>query len=355
MKIIHVLFSMLSAGGTETMLIDIINQQSKTAKIFLIIINNEVSEKLIATINDKVEIISLRKRINDKIDLIRTFYKIHKLVRQINPDIIHSHDHNLIPLFFQWRKKTFYTPHILNIPTPYLRFYRKVFAISKAVQEDLKTRANIDALLVYNGIHVDEYLQKESYELAENKTLSIIQLGRLSCKKGQTTAIEAIALLKSKYPLVKIHLDFVGNGEDFEKLDRLVKEKNLSELITFRGVQDRDWVKNNLRQYDLLIQPSLYEGFGLTIIEGLASGLPIIMTDSGGPKEIFDILQAGIIIEPNNPEELAEKIKNIYECYCNSTIKDTHYLLQDRQKLNIFDVKTTAQNYLDNYIKYQPL
>jgi glycosyltransferase involved in cell wall biosynthesis len=115
------------------------------------------------------------------------------------------------------------------------------------------------------------------------------------------------------------------------------------------GQKGRDWIKNHLQDYHLLIQPSLFEGFGLTVIEGFACGLPVIVSNLDGPKEIVECLNAGLLVEPNNAQDLSEKIFEVYRA-CNNLSK-TNYLIRDKNQLKIFDVRTTTQTYLENYLK----
>ncbi|MDL2257223.1 glycosyltransferase family 4 protein [Bacteroidales bacterium OttesenSCG-928-I14] len=349
MKVVHAIYSLIT-GGTENMLIDIVNQQCQYADVHLIIINDIVNDEYIKNIDKRVNIFRLNRIEGSKYQLLSSWIRIDKFLRSIKPDVIHCHNHNIIPFFLLWRKITCLTVHCLNIPTKYLKYYNKIFSISKAVQDDLIKRANIKSILIYNGILLDDFQRKNNYSEIELESFYIIQVGRLFYQtKGQDIAIRALSLLVKKYTNLHINLSFAGEGNDLEILQFLAKELNLENNITFLGNMKKDWISTNLSNYHLLIQPSREEGFGLTIIEGFASGIPVIASKAGGLYEILHILNSGISINPDSCDDLADAISMVIDAYVNNKIKDTDFLIKENSKLSLFDVKTTAKKYIDNY------
>jgi len=350
MKIIHALFT-FTTGGLETMLIDIINHQCKEAVISLIIVNNKVNRDLLNTIDKSVNVYQIKREENNKIQLISAFSKINKIVKKIDPDIIHCHNNNLFPFFIRWKRKTFLTVHSVQLSTKFLKNYRQVFAISAAVREDIRKRIDIVVKIIYNGIALNEYQSRDSYDFnPEQEVFKIVQVSRLSQRKGQHIAIDSMHLLKKQYPDIRFQLYFVGGGYAYYELQSLVIHHNLQDQISFIGSVDRSWVKNRLKEFHTLIQPTLFEGFGLTVIEGFASGLPVIASDLDGPKEIIEILQSGLLVKPNDSADLAEKIFQVYQSYQLKTLKGSNYILKDKNQLKIFDIETTAKVYMENYI-----
>jgi len=156
-------------------------------------------------------------------------------------------------------------------------------------------------------------------------------------------------LLLEKYPGMNVELCFVGDGEGLNMLKELAVQKGVAKHIVFHGHADRDWIKENLKDFRLLLQPSLYEGFGLTIIEGFASGLPVIASNIDGPKEIMAMLNAGLLVNPGDAADLAEKIEKVYESYVSGNIRNSGFLVKDKKQLEVFDIQRTAQNYLEKY------
>jgi glycosyltransferase involved in cell wall biosynthesis len=350
MKIVHAIFSFLT-GGSETMLVDIINQQCKETSVSLIIVNGKVNADLLKNIDVKVSVFSPNRTAGSKLQLLPTFYKINKIIDRIQPNIIHCHDNMLFPFFIRWKQKTCITVHNINLSSRFLNCYARVFAVSASVQEDIQKYTGVYATIIYNGIEIEQYKSRNDYAFNPTKeTFQLIQISRLAPEqKGQDIAIRAIYLLKKQHPKLKIKLYFVGEGEAFAELQALVTELNLQNHILFLGSVDRNWVKNNLQNYHLLIQPSRFEGFGLTVIEGFACGLPVIASDLDGPKEIVDLLNAGALVEPNNPADLAQKIRQVYDSYVSHSIQDRRYLISDKNQLEIFNIQVTSTNYLHHY------
>ena len=348
MKIIHAFFS-FNVGGAETMLVDIINQQCKEASVSLIIVNEIINIDLLNTIDKHVNVCLIKRKESNKAQLLSAFLKINQIVSKINPDIIHCHDNKLFPFFISRREKTVLTVHDVNLSCRFLKQYRQVFAISQAVKEDVKKRANVEAQLVYNGILIDEYQQRKDF--VHRQLFKIVQVSRIDLNhKGQHIAIQAIAYLKEKYPNMNFTLSFVGDGEDKDKLKALAIENKVENRIVFEGQKSRSWIKEHLQDFDVLIQPSLHEGFGLTIIEGFAAGLPVIASDLDGPKEICRLLNVGLLVQANDPVDLAEKIRMIYQSYISNTLNCNSYMLKDKSKLKIFDVQTTVKSYINQYV-----
>ena len=351
MKIIHAIFS-FHVGGAETMLIDIINHQCKEASVSLIIVNDKVNIDLLKTISKNVNVYLIKRKESNKIQLLSTFFKINRIVYKINPDVIHCHDNKLFPFFVIWRKKNCITVHNVRLSTLFLKNYKNIFAISTAVQEDVQKRTGIFAPIVYNGIEIEHYKQRNEYKFNEaDEVFKIVLLSRLFPEqKGQHIAMQAIRILKKRNLNIKLYLIGGGNPDDLNRLKALALEYNIDNQVEFFGQVDRQWIRNNLKKFHLLIQPSLYEGFGITIIEGFACGLPVIASDLDGPKEICTSLNAGLLAQANDSEDLAEKIYKVYHSYKLGILYDYNYILRDRNQLSIYDIKTTSRLYMKYYV-----
>ena len=351
MRILHAIFC-FKTGGSETMLADIVNEQCKTEEVWLLVVNDEVDPNLFASVDKRVKFLFLKRTPKKKINLFFHGVRLQSLLAKIKPDVIHCHDNNLFPFFIRWKKKTCLTVHSVIRTVKYLHNFQKIFAISQTVYDDLKKRADIESTIVYNGILIDEHRQRTDYRLELSESFRIIQIGRLHPLKGQDTTVKAIARLARQYPDLSIELTFAGDGPTMEYLQQLTKQFELENRIHFLGQIDRNRIKENLCNYHLLVNPSLTEGFGLTVVEGLAAGLPVIASDIEGPKEILSGLHTGILIQPQDEAELADKIFRVWEAYKNGTVLEKGYTIKDRRLLSKFDLKETARNYVKYYKEY---
>lgn len=335
-KVLHLIFS-FNVGGAETMLIDIINQQVQKHKVTLLIINNQYNETLIRKINNKADVILLNRlpKSRNIIDIFRINYYLFK----IRPNIIHCHEFNIIKyIFFKRLYTSVLTVHDTRLPIHGNLAYSKIVAISNAVQKDLKIKG-ISSDIIYNGVKTEKILKKTKYNSTPN--LRIIQVARIEIdKKGQDILLKAISLLKQEH--TNIYVDFIGTGNSINTLKKIVNELKLTENVRFLGMQDRKYIYSHLKEYDLLVQPSIFEGFGLTVIEGMVAGLPVLVSNVDGPMEIVHNGKYGFIFQTRNAEDMAQQINYIIH-HPDLAMKTAHKGQQ--YAIRNFDISTTVNNY----------
>jgi len=342
MKILHIIFSM-QTGGSENMLIDILNEQTKTRNnVNLIIINDDYNPVLLEKIDKRVNIILLMRKKSSK----NLFPIIHFnfLILKIKPSVIHFHNNNAINLLLIPHKKKLLTIHDVGLKSESWNKYNVLCAISKAVQEDIKKRSGKESVLIYNGIDFSKINHTKQSKL--QKTTKITQVGRLDhLKKGQDILIKAISIIKNVKPEYNIHIDFIGEGPSLDYLKELSSNLGVLDSVSFLGNKDRNFIYEHLCEYDLLVQPSVFEGFGLTVVEGMAAKIPVLVSANDGPMEIIDNGRFGFYFEKENEKDCAEKIIEIID---NTNIKE---LTENayRYAFQNFDISKTAKEYLNLY------
>ncbi len=343
MNIVHVIFS-FDIGGSQAMLVDIANEQSKKGNVSLIIVNNVYSNELLNKLNSDVKVFLIRREPSSKniINFIRTNILLYKL----KPDVIHCHNFDLAPLLIPFKRKLYLTVHAIGINTKYHKIYRKVFAISDTVKNDIISRSDVTPELIYNGIRIDNVKQRNDFKLSG--TFKIVCVSRLEHeKKGQDVLIKAIHLLKSKFN-IDCQLDLIGIGNSLKYLQELSRELKIENQVNFLGLKDRTYIYNNLCNYHLFVQPSRYEGFGLTVVEAMAAKIPVLVSNIDGPIEIIKNGDFGYSFESENPDDLADEIANIYYSYGNQIMINRINLAFNYAKEN-FDVAKTADEYINSY------
>jgi glycosyltransferase involved in cell wall biosynthesis len=345
MKIVHIIFA-LQTGGSETMLVDIVNEQVLKVDVNLVIINDSYNKELVQQIDNKVKVYFINRKEGSRNPF--SVIKLNALLYYLNADIIHCHNHNIIPLFLSiFRRKAVLTLHCMGIPTLYLNKYIKLFAISKAVKSDILERSNIISEVIYNGIHNDIIQVREKQTFV--RIFKIVQIGRLDhAIKGQHFVIEAIHTLKTQ-GLNNIQFDLIGTGNSELFLKELVIKYELEKQINFLGPRNRNYIYSHLKNYDLLIQPSLYEGFGLTVAEAMAAKLPVLVSDINGPMEIIELGKYGFYFQSGNTENLAEQIDYIISNYSGEQLKQKVEAAYIHVRVN-FDISTTSQRYISSYL-----
>lgn len=343
MFIVHCIFS-FKIGGSENMLVDIVNEQCKTRKVKLIIVNDDVDELLIGKIDKSIDVVCIHRKKSSRnvLDIVRLNY--HLFVSQ--PIIIHCHNHNLINLFLpRFRGISVLTVHDVGVDTVNFNLYSKLFAISKSVQSDILSRTGLQSKLIYNGININNIVTRS---FNKNISFQIVQVSRLyHLKKGQDLALRALRVLKDE-GLDDINMSFIGSGESEKYLKDLSKELEVEDRVVFITDRDREFIYDNLRSFDLLIQPSRFEGFGLTVVEAMAAKLPVLVSNIDGPMEIIEGGKFGFYFSDGDIKDFAEMIKfikfekNVYEVKYKT---DAAY----KYVFDNFNIKVTASKYLLNY------
>jgi len=322
MKIVHCIWS-LNIGGAETMLIDIANEQAKTQQVYVLIVNYSYEQSLIDKFSPKVRVIFNKRRPGSR--SLLPFIRLNWTLLRLHPDIVHLHNGFLSKVIYPLVSHgLFLTIHALQIPLESVRHGIKMIAISEAVMADVLSRGSYDIIAIPNGIDVNAVRKRTLQGLAGK--MRIIQVARLDAeKKGQDILINALSVLR-KRGLDCMEVDFIGDGVSRESLKTLAQEKGVADQVHFLGFQDRDFIYSHLKDYDLMCHPSRYEGFGLTVAEGMAAMLPVLVSDDGGPFEIIKRGKLGSAFKTESVEDCADKIEYIYYHYTEvlSNVQDAY-------------------------------
>ncbi len=135
-----------------------------------------------------------------------------------------------------------------------------------------------------------------------------IHVARLQRIKDQPTLLKAVRLVVDAEP--DFRLDLVGDGPARAELQALAKELGLTGHVRFLG--ERDDVSALLSAASVFVLSSLSEGVPLTLLEAMATGLPAVVTDVGGNREIVMPGETGLLVPPGSPPALAEAIRTLW-------------------------------------------
>jgi glycogen(starch) synthase len=229
--------------------------------------------------------------------------------------------------------------------------FEHVMCVSHAVKEELARHSKIkpqNMRVVYNGVDTQRFAPSPSRPLAllscpagapTRRTLSLLYAGSLVPHKGVHTAIEAMALLARHTKLDDLTLTIVGAGHpDYEeRLHQLVEREGLHDWISFQPRVTRDKMPQLLRQFDLLIFPSIWEEpLARMTQEAMATGLLVIGTLTGGTGELLIEGQTGLTFAPEDAQALAKQIDKVRH----DPAAYTHLISNARQKVVAeFDIR----------------
>lgn len=255
------------------------------------------------------------------------FPKILKAVRREQPGLIHSHTR--VTQVLGWATSTLTaTPYVTTCHGLYKfrigrRFFRCwgkwVMAVSNSSMKRLVQQYRLappyQVVLVENGIDVDRFRQApdpaevERFRRANglNGGPVIGAVARLSPIKGLDLLLKAVPALLKEFPDLQALL--VGDGPAREDLVRLAYELKIADRVAIcPSVED---TRVPLALLQAFAAPAWREGFGLAIVEAMAAGVPVVASDAGGPGEIIEHGESGLLIRPGDVAGLEDGLRSL--------------------------------------------
>lgn len=347
MQIVHIVWSLLN-GGIETLVVNIANEQSKLYDVKIFVINDMVDLDLIKKIDKKVDLLILSRKLGSKNPL--PFLKLNLKLLLMPHSVVNLHSLNMKRAVFA---KNFigivHSPvhKLLENAKKYLPKMKFLIAVSKYVQTEL-SQLGYNSILIENGIPISSFrhIEKNYSQTYKIKQIKIVQVGRIHHHhhKGHDVLVYAAKKL-TEQGVNNFSIDFIGDGEALPKLKEIVAMQGLEKHINFLGNKSQDYIFEHLCEYDLSIQSSLFEAFGLTLAESMAAKIPVIASDILAFCEILDNGKCGYLVQADNHNALAEKIIEVMNNgYSEQMINDAY----DRVK-EFYSVEKTAKKYLEVY------
>jgi glycosyltransferase involved in cell wall biosynthesis len=248
----------------------------------------------------------------------RAFDSLRTVVERTHADVVHAHGYKADIYAYRALRGTS-IPLVSTCHTWYdndlmvylyglldrlvLRRYTSVVGVSDEVIEKLRKAGVKDIQLVRNGIDLRRFMPKALSRSA--KTVGLV--GRLAPEKGVDVFLRAATLVLPRFPYVRFVV--AGDGPDRAVLERLIDELGIRENVTLLGrCEDMAEFYQSL---DLMVSSSRQEGLRIAILEGMASGLPIIAASVGEVPTIIHDGETGVLLRHCCPEELASAITNL--------------------------------------------
>lgn len=211
---------------------------------------------------------------------------------------------------------------VYAILTPIIRMvWKNAFAVvpnSNGLAELAeKTSPKQEFTIIPNGVNTDEFHPDPMKE--EDGIFRILVVGRLTPRKGIRFLVRAMGMLSASGSRVKsvmtdgetIELWLVGSGEERPVLEALAKECGVERQVKCFGSVPHEELPRYYGLADVFCLPSLNEGMSNTVLEAIASGLPIVATVTGGTEELVTDGENGFFVKKESPEDLAEKLGNL--------------------------------------------
>lgn len=367
LKIVHVV-NELVLGGASKVVLDICNENYDTSIISLSKKNpllniKEWPKKVkVYTFNYQFDSdYSLRRYLtlfaNPKITYFRS-REIIECIHNLNPDILHFHlqpRELLISNFLSLPTTQFlFTDHLVRLRPKQYRLINRVMLgiLYRLILRKFHVVAVAKTVFNY---HLDYKLvsKRKKHFLIENKidtekfqpvskssrSIKVIYVARLEKRKGQDLLIEAW----SKIKIGGLELILVGGGEK-EGLVDIIKKLNPINPIIFTGSVEN--VLDYLQKSDIAVFPSYNEGLPLSLLEKMACGLPVIVSNIDEFKGIIVSHDNGLVYEQGNAQDLTEKIELLIQ---NPDLRKRLGANARRFVVNNYDLRLLKEEYESVY------
>lgn len=330
MKLMYLLFS-FTTGGTERLVGDICNEMVRRGhEVHLYIVNDLHDESMLQSLNAQVRV-QLQNRPVGGGDKLGTLKKIAAYIRRNRIQVVHCNSLDapelllLKPLMFPM-VRVIYTVHGLGQLKKKKKsaimfrnwLCHRIIAISDAVRQDIIACGINEKKVatVYNAIDFSRF-QEPSCKTFDSRQIVIGNVARLQPSvKGQDILLRAVAKLKGRYPGLRC-LFAGGTGrvepEALQQLQALSRELDIEENVRFLGnVED---IPGFLRELDVFVLPSRSEGFGISLVEAMAMGIPCAACDLGGPAQVLEGGKYGTLFKTGDPDDLALRLQELLDHY----------------------------------------
>ncbi|HVO65291.1 MAG TPA: TIGR03088 family PEP-CTERM/XrtA system glycosyltransferase, partial [Syntrophales bacterium] len=206
---------------------------------------------------------------------------------------------------------------------------------------------------IYNGVDLQRFYPRDGsrpslglpgFVSAENLVIGTV--GRMETVKNQLTLVQAFLELLDQEPKARklLRLVIIGDGPLRMEAEKLLKNANADHIAWLPG--ERNDIPEVMRGLDLFVLPSLREGMSNTILEAMASGLPVVATRVGGNPELVDEGKTGLLVPPKHPMAMTEAILK----YANNSEMLIRHGQAGRRKAEIqFSIEKMVQGYQQVY------
>ena len=359
-KILHILHS-FDIGGLENGVVNLIN---RTYEIFY----HEIccitrSGKTESRLNQSIKIHELHKKEGND---WRFIPRLIKVIKSAKPDIVHTRNwgtvDGIIAAKLSGVRSVIHGEHGWNMCDPQGENRRRLLmrrilspgvnrfiTVSEDIRKWLCLSAGIKTkkiMKIMNGVDTDRFFPKQpdeiraKYGLRDEIVIGIV--GRLDPIKRHDLLFQAFSKLEHKD--YKLKLIVVGDGPERPKLEILRKELPYTEHIKLFG--ERNNVNEIYNLMDIFVLPSQNEGISNTILEAMASGLPVIATSVGGNPELVTHKKTGMLIQPDSLEAIRDSINFYLE---HPDIREVHGTNARLDAVKRFSLRRMVREYEELY------
>lgn len=344
MRILHVITS-LEIGGAQRLLTDLLPLQAISQDVTLLVYERVINDLEKTLEKSGINILCLDEH---NFHNPRVIFRLRKIFRDY--DLVHAH---LFPTIY-WasvaarglKVKLVYTEHSTSnsrrnkwyfrtVERIMYERYDRIISISQQTQDALTAwlgQCDKRFMVINNGVDTKKFAFVKEPIIPK----SLIMISRFVSSKDQETVIRAMAHIDKEATL-----RFIGDGENKNHCEELAQELGVSDKVQFLG--SRSDIPELVASSYIGIQSSKWEGFGLTAVEMMAAGKPVIASNVDGLRQVVE--GAGEIFKMGNVSELAELVNRLL-------FNEEYYKILSekcKQRAEEYDISLMSENYLKLY------
>ncbi len=366
-RIAHIMYSFTGIGGLENGVINIINNLDEDRFFHVVCSLTAVGEITGRIFRNNVKFVEIHKKEGND---IRLPFKLYSVLKREKIDLVHLRNWAALVEGFLGAKAAgikgiIYSEHGRHFEDAWkkqsLKFHIKRYLFSKvdvllAVSQNLADemarlyRLDRKIHVIINGVDTQKFkpasCRSSMFSHVKPKTKILGTVARLDPGKNIDQLIMDIASV-SNFPL---HLVIAGDGPERAKLENLVKENNIHEKVTLLG--NCNDIPRLLNCLDIFVLPSVSEGLSNVILEAMASGLPVVVYDVGGNKELVQNGKGGFLVPLRDREGFMEAVLRILK---DKTMAKTMGRFNRDLVLNKFSLEKMICSYAELYSSSFPL
>jgi sugar transferase (PEP-CTERM/EpsH1 system associated) len=357
--VVHIVFR-LDYGGLENGVVNVINGLADAPLRHAVIALSEATD-FADRLRDDVEVYSIGKRPGKDVG---AYFRLYKLLRKLRPTIVHTRNVGTIDCtvvaFLARVPIRIHGEHGWDIFDPdgksrkfrLLRwlispFVQTFVTVSRDLQRWLTEVVGIRASRVQhicNGVDTDRFKPRsDNTETEPSSDVVIGSITRFSAIKDPLNLVDAFIDLRAKGENVRLLM--VGDGELLANARTRLHESGMDDVVYFPG--SRDDIPEQLRKMDIFVLGSLREGISNTILEAMASGLPVIASDTGGNPELIEAGVNGELVPPGDTRALTQAIRD----YIQDPQRRARHGLASRDRVTCcFSIERMVDNYRALYL-----
>ena len=381
----------LEIGGAELQTINQLNyfQENEINNFSLVILSEKVDKKCASSLKlpkEKMFVLGIN---NMDVISLNSLFNSFKAVKNLSRIIIQTKTNSVLAvlLISQWvtrltklyhfitfkpkfevvsyyrgldyqlfLKKKFYL-RIFNTANKAMAFFtdNKSIFISQAVKNDVVDNfyMNNSSIIIHNSLPEEKvdsvagiaFLHQ--YGINKHKFVLVVPGVVLGVSKGHFFFVEAFKLFLSRKNISpkEIKVIIAGDGPDFEKLKLLISKYELSEYFILNGFMQNKDLLSLFNVVDLVVVPSISEGFGNVVIEALRQQALILASNTGGIPEIIKDGKNGLLFRSNNIDSLVERLNYVY---VNKGVE----IIDTEEMKKTFRSKFTLETQITNIVEF---